>query len=249
MNPPKLALSLSFGLMTFLISLALAWFVMLNFNFFYGVWHDHGGIKEGIEKFGPQNRYKPGFADTTKAQREGLFREIAHAIHNDGRGLAEINYQSPSSGGEQLLLREPEVVHLQDVANLINVMSKLLIASSVIWLGVVGIHIRRFRNIPKISEQISCIAGLLAVVGVVLIFAGPENVFNTLHVWVFPSEHQWHFFYQESLMSTMMFAPLLFAWIAGAWVILSLIVFFMINVSIYVVIAQAHRYLSKRSVV
>lgn len=49
-----------------------------------------------------------------------------------------------------------------------------------------------------------------------LIWIGPTRVFYTLHEWVFPSDHQWMFSYQESLMTTLMKAPDLFAAIAVA---------------------------------
>lgn len=242
MNLPKLSLSLAFGILIFLISLALAWGGMLKFNFFYGVWHDYGGIKEGIEKYGPKNRYKNGFADTTKAQREHLFRQIATAIHEGGKGLENISYNSPSSQGDQKLLRRPEIVHLQDVANLLDLLVKLVALVAFNWLVLAGVYLRRFASLPRISEQISGVASLLALMALVLIFAGAENVFNTLHVWVFPDDHQWHFYYQESLMSTMMLAPVLFAWIAGAWLTLSIVCFLLVNMIMSLAMAYWRRF-------
>jgi hypothetical protein len=46
-------------------------------------------------------------------------------------------------------------------------------------------------------------------VGVVL--ADAKTFFYWLHTVVFPSDHQWFFYYEESLMSTLMKAPYLFA--------------------------------------
>jgi len=110
----------------------------------YSTWHDVGGIGEGIDKFGPKNRYKVGFGDTTKAQRAALFEQINIAVHRSG---------------------------------------DLVIVFSI----------------------------------------GPENVFNQLHIWVFPKENEWFFYYQDSLMSTLMLAPTLFGWIASALVVLAAI--------------------------
>jgi hypothetical protein len=42
-----------------------------------------------------------------------------------------------------------------------------------------------------------------------------------MHVWVFPADHQWFFYYQDSLMSTLMKAPYLFGYIAVALVALA----------------------------
>jgi len=43
---------------------------------------------------------------------------------------------------------------------------------------------------------------------------GFTDVFYYLHTLVFPDNHQWFFYYQESLMSSLMKAPDLFAGIA-----------------------------------
>lgn len=69
------------------------------------------------------------------------------------------------------------------------------------------------------------LVGLVAAIGAVLLIVGPEKVFNQLHIWVFPDDHQWFFYYQDSLMSTMMFAPHLFGWIGLAWTILIVFIF------------------------
>lgn len=43
---------------------------------------------------------------------------------------------------------------------------------------------------------------------------GAKQVFYALHVWLFPSENQWFFYWELSLMSAMMKAPYLFGGIA-----------------------------------
>ncbi len=218
-----------YGLHSFLVAAVLAWGVMAKSDFFYGVWHDYGGIKQGIEEFGPKNRYKQGFHDTTRAQRVEAFHLINVAVHRQGDGLADIRYQSPSSGGEQALLRPPEVVHLQDVANLISVLTIPAILLVLLWPGGVFLYLRKGSGLPAFSLQFIGLMIVVVCLGVVLIIVGPEKVFNTLHIWIFPSEHQWFFYYQESLMSTMMYAPRLFAWIAGAWGVLAVLMFFVLS--------------------
>ncbi len=202
--------------------MSLSWLVLMNANFLYGVWHDVGGIKEGIEKYGPQNRYKRGFESTSKTQREALFAQINDAVHNGGDGLAEITYDSPTSAGPQKLLRTPEVIHLQDVANLLDVLKPAVVVSFVVWgLTVLLIY---FLNIaiPALVRQGAVLGGMVLVLFAMLLLLGPERVFNTLHIWIFPDDHQWFFYYQDSLMSTMMLAPRLFGWIAAALVMLGL---------------------------
>ncbi|MFN2223885.1 MAG: DUF1461 domain-containing protein, partial [Candidatus Promineifilaceae bacterium] len=43
--------------------------------------------------------------------------------------------------------------------------------------------------------------------------------------WICPPGHQWFFYYQDSLMTTMMKAPVLFAGIAAEWLVLTIAVF------------------------
>ncbi len=54
---------------------------------------------------------------------------------------------------------------------------------------------------------------LLAMV-VWLLISGPEAVFYQFHIWLFPADHEWFFYWQDSLMSTLMKAPVLFGGIA-----------------------------------
>ncbi|MFT5083168.1 MAG: putative membrane protein [Lentisphaeria bacterium] len=211
------------------VATILAWGIMMQGNFFYGVWHDHGGIAEGIEKYGPQNRYKEGFAETTRQQRIEIFAEISRAIHCNGEGLWDIAYSSSSSDGEQTLLREAEVVHLTDVAHLISLMKIAATLGSVFWLAILVCLLKARAKLPLLRHQMLGLAGIFFVGGLVLFAAGAEDVFNLLHIWIFPDNHQWFFYYQDSLMSTMMLAPTLFGWIAAAWAVLALGVFIVVH--------------------
>ena len=58
-----------------------------------------------------------------------------------------------------------------------------------------------------------------------LLTLGGKAVFYQLHIWIFPANHQWFFYYQDSLMSTMMKAPDLFAYIAISLSLLGLLFF------------------------
>jgi len=218
-------LSLSYALLTLLVALFISWVLLAKQNFWYGFWHDTVGIAEGIEQYGPQNRYKSGFADTTREQRVDLFSQINRSVHRSGMGLREIRYQSPSSGGIQALLRDPEVVHLQDVANLIDVLFWPVFIAVFLWMGVSGYLILAVQLLPSPKQQFRSVAFILVPIAIGVLLVGPETVFNTLHEWVFPDGHDWFFFYQDSLMSTMMRAPRLFGWIAMAWVLIAVMVF------------------------
>ena len=39
-------------------------------------------------------------------------------------------------------------------------------------------------------------------------------MFYQFHIWLFPADHEWFFYWQDSLMSTLMKAPVLFGGIA-----------------------------------
>jgi uncharacterized membrane protein len=56
-----------------------------------------------------------------------------------------------------------------------------------------------------------------------LLTVGFREVFYAFHEAIFPPDHQWFFYYQDSLMSTMMKAPFLFGYIAAALVALALV--------------------------
>jgi uncharacterized membrane protein len=214
-----------FSVSALILSCSLAWLLLFSVNFLYPIWHDHGGIAQGIEKFGPKNRFKVGFEDTSHEQRYRIFAQINDAVHSGGDGLNAIHYQSVSSNGPQLLLREAEVIHLQDVARLIDRLYWLAGFNLLLWGGLL-FTLRRVqvRTLSWRGQAISLLS-IAAAIALILVSFGPETVFNQLHIWIFPKDHEWFFYYQDSLMSTMMLAPLLFAWIAGALGLLSCLMF------------------------
>ncbi len=228
----KSFLSVFYSVMAFVIALVLAWFILAKQDFAYGFWHDNVGIAEGIEKYGPKNRYRVGFADTSREQRIELFAEINHSIHNQGKGLSEISYDSNTSRGQQPLLREPEIIHLQDVANLLDFLKIVIVLVGVFWIFLFIILIKKYRSLPSVKFQLLSLSNLL-ILGLLLIaLLGPEQVFNALHIWVFPKDHQWFFYYQDSLMSTMMLAPILFGWISILWVAVAVAIYGVITLII-----------------
>ncbi|MFT7559658.1 MAG: hypothetical protein ACI93R_001571 [Flavobacteriales bacterium] len=213
------------GLSMLVLSLSLAWAILAPLDFLYPVWHDHAGISEGIERYGPKNRYKTGFAETTRDERIRVFSEINQSIHLGGNGLASIQYESSASQGPQLLLRAAEVEHLQDVANLLVFLAWIIAFNTILFCVLLSVY-RRNRTVT--FSSIKTFMGLGVGGGIVALFLsviGPKTVFNQLHIWVFPDDHQWFFYYQDSLMSTMMLAPDLFAWIALALIALTVMIF------------------------
>jgi hypothetical protein len=208
-----------------LAALWLSWRALSLVDFGYPVFYDMLDIAGHIDTFGPQNRYKSGFEITTRGERLRLFGEIVHAIHHSGAGLAEIRYHGPDGHPIDFLLRAPEVGHLQDVAKLLSRLAPLG------WLAVAwaGIHLLLIRQrswrVPRLRRLLGVSLAATATGVAAVIATGPRRVFYWMHEQVFPPDHPWFFYYQDSLMSTMMKAPDLFAGIAALLLLLGLLVY------------------------
>jgi hypothetical protein len=220
--------AMPFAFSGLLVSLTLSWILLAIMNFSYGFWHDYGGIGAAIDQYGPANLYREGFHLTSREQRIELFSEINKAIHNKGQGLESISYTLPHIG-EQTLLREPEIIHLQDVANLITSSIYIALTAFIVWLFLVVLCVRKSLSFPSLRDQGVSMMALLSLATLVVIIVGPVEVFYKLHIWIFPEDHEWFFYYQDSLMSTMMKAPILFGWIAIEWVLLTVLCFFLLQ--------------------
>ncbi|RNL66470.1 lipoprotein intramolecular transacylase Lit [Zhongshania marina] len=219
---------LIYSSLSLILCLYLSWHALLSVNFFYGFWHDNIGIAETIAETGPQNRYRSGFENTDRAQRIMLFQEICHAITHQGEGLRHIRY-SPEADVHIPLLHHAEIVHLQDVANLISLTQKLEPYILVMWCMLIALFAMRSWPLPNYKQILAVnsvlIVGLIAAV----LAVGWVEVFYAAHRLIFPDDHQWFFFYQESLMSTMMQAPDLFLYIGISMAILALLAFTLLH--------------------
>jgi hypothetical protein len=197
-----------------LAALWLAWHALAAVDFLYPAFYDTIGVHEHIQEFAPENRYKRGFEDTTPAERQRLFAAIVDAIHHSGEGLEELTYHDAAGRPVDRLLRPPEVGHLQDVARLLD---RLLPAGALAMAWVV-VHLLLMRRLGWTLPPLRRLLGYsLAAVGVavaVVLLIGPRRVFAWAHDLVFPPDHPWFFYYQDSLMSTFMMAPYLFGAIA-----------------------------------
>ncbi len=218
-----------FSLCLLICSLFLSWAILAQTNFAYPALHSLMNIDQHISKYGPQNRYRNGFEKTDKPEQVRLFSEIVDAIHNDGEGLDSITYHSPQGQPISLLLRHAEVIHLQDVAHLIDYF--YLTAAITILFTCLLIAGFKYKNIklPSLKQQAVGILlfSSVSVVGVILI--GPVNVFYALHEWIFPDNHQWFFYYQDSLMTVLMKAPDLFGAISGLIAVLGIVIYLLLN--------------------
>lgn len=208
-------------LMALVGCLGWAWLVLAQFDYAYPLWYDWLDIGEHIQYFGRQNRFIHGLELLPAAEHIRLFADICTSVHSSGAGLADIHFQW--KGGSQGLLRTPEIEHLQDVANLIDRMRNVVVVATA--LAVAGVFWLRRASRPRMALQAVLLMGLVVVLAAIVLLIGPKAVFYQFHVWIFPENHQWFFYYQESLMSTLMKAPDLFGAIAVAIVVPGLMLF------------------------
>lgn len=196
---------------------------MAKVDFFYSSLHDSIGIDDHIQRFAPRNRFnKLEFEKTTKADRVALFHGVVEAIHNKGNGLETLAYSRAYNNESVKLFTEAEVIHLKDVANLLEKLKPIILTIFLVWLVLLFWILFKRRKLPS-AKRLASLALLLIFIVFLVLSIGPEKVFNQLHVWVFPDDHQWFFYYEDSLMSTMMKAPYLFAYIAAIWGFISIL--------------------------
>lgn len=212
-----------YSLGSLLLSIWLAWQLSAQVNFLYPIWYSALKIDQTIEQTVPRHLYKKEFIVTEESEHHRLFAKIVTAIQNRGEGLANINFYSPSGQLLGKLLTDSEVVHLQDVAALIDLLGWFSGAILIFCLVILG-AIFFFRVAMPTTKKL--LIAIFALVGacVVIISLGAKELFYWLNTVVFPDNHQWFFYYEESLMSTLMKAPVLFAPITILILLLGLLI-------------------------
>ena len=209
-------------IMLFVLSLYVAWFALAKVDYAYPLWYSMLNIDQHIEEFAPQNDYgKADFALISQEERLKVFADIVTAVHSSGEGLNTIRYQLPNNLSKLMLTYE-EVVHLQDVANLIDAIHYLALVMVVL---LVALLVWRPQALAQSKWVAIASIGLVALITLVIAIIGATEVFYWLHTVVFPDNHKWFFYYQESLMSTSMKAPDLFLAIGAGILIVALPIF------------------------
>lgn len=212
---------LSCGL--FLASFFIAWQISAYSNFMYTTWYEVLDLDQAIMKYAPSNKYKNGFENTDKQQHIELFSGIVNAIQHGGDGLKQLRYIDLKNNKTQALLTNAEVVHLQDVANLVNKFKYIGSLGFVVALIVFVSMCVKNITISKFKRHLYGGVGVVLLLSVTVFVVGPTKIFYLGHELVFPNNHQWFFYYEESLMSTMMKAPALFGPIAYQLLLLTVL--------------------------
>ena len=228
----------NFGLtLALLVScLYVSWQVLSQANFLYDQIYEHNNLEAHVNEFAPLNRNdKESFALTSKTERVRVFNDIAREINSGGGGLGSIAYTPEGAGAATPFLVEAERDHLQDVANLVSslkpigaVLASLLIA----FYGFCWYYkVSRYQYFWRPSGifislfQISAVAVLCIAITFAL---GPQQTFYLLHEWAFSDKAQWYFYFEDSLMTTLM-PEIVFANIAALLGILTVLTWLVAN--------------------
>ena len=191
----------------------LAWHLLAQVNFAYPTGYKLLGLDTHIAEFAPRNRYIHGFEFTRAKDHWELFAQITHAVQNHGDGLADIHFTLPNDT-KIPLMHNAEIIHLQDVSNLIDQFYLAGIAGFFIWILFLAIAYRKKLVFPSLRNIVLGFCGGIFVISAIVLSLGATKVFYWLHTKVFPEGHQWFFYYEDSLMTTLMKAPDIFAFIA-----------------------------------
>ncbi|MDB2663052.1 DUF1461 domain-containing protein [Paracoccaceae bacterium] len=228
----------NFGLTVGLLvsCLYVSWQVLSQASFLYDQIYEHNNLEAHVNEFAPLNRNgKESFALTTKAERVRVFKDIAREINNGGGGLGLITYTTEGASGATEFLIEAERDHLQDVANLVSSLKPVgaIIASLlIIFYGFCWYYkVSRYQYFWRPSgvfvslAQIAAVATLCAAITFAL---GPQQTFYLLHEWAFSGKAQWYFYFEDSLMTTLM-PEIVFANIAALVGILTVLTWLVAN--------------------
>lgn len=217
-----------------LLSLSLlTWHLLAQFSFGYPLGYRLLDLRSHIAQYAPYNHYKQGFELTNSHEHWKLFREITNAVQHNGEGLADIQYRLPN-GQLTPLMHADEIAHLEDVSHLIREFYHWGYLGTMLWLGTLWLAYRQHLPFPPLNRIALGASGALTLILATLFAAGPTRVFYWIHTKIFPSNHKWFFYYKDSLMTTMMKAPDIFAFIG---IELLLMLLLLLTASIY---AMAH---------
>ena len=149
-------------------------------------------------------------------------------VNANGVGLKTIQYFNTDGVPINLFLTLEEVDHLEDVSVLVQSMNNLAFIFIIIFIIITLMAWRYKRAPPSLLMLICSMASFVVIITGSIIFTGPLEVFNKLHELVFANKSQWHFYYQDSLMTTLLKAPDTFATMAILMTAIALIFWLLI---------------------
>ena len=213
----------------FFICLVLSWHFLSKANFFFDTLYDMHQIESHIAEFAPQNRQnRINFELTSKNERIRIVGKILRTVNSKGVGLETIKYFNTDGVPVNLFLTLAEVEHLKDVSVLVHLMNSIAFILMIIFIIIFSLAWRYKTTTPSLLMLTCNMVGFVIIATGCIIFIGPQIVFNELHEWVFADKSEWHFYYQDSLMTTLLKAPDTFATIAILMTAIALIFWLLI---------------------
>jgi hypothetical protein len=213
----------------FFICLVLSWHFLSKANFFFDTLYDMHQIESHIAEFAPQNRQnRINFELTSKNERIRIVGKILRTVNSKGVGLETIKYFNTDGVPVNLFLTLAEVEHLKDVSVLVHLMNSIAFILMIIFIIIFSLAWRYKTTTPSLLMLTCSMVGFVIITTGCIIFIGPQIVFNELHEWVFADKSEWHFYYQDSLMTTLLKAPDTFATMAILMTAIALIFWLLI---------------------
>ena len=216
---PLAWVNICWSLSLWLLCLTVVWIALAQQSFFYKQWYQLLDIDRTITEYAPLNRFgRENFVETNTEEHVRLFEVITQAVHQQSNDLSAIEYNLPDDNSA-VLLTENEVIHLQYVANLITTATIVMKVVAVVF--IFSSLLMRYKKIAitPLKRQWVYAGGLMVALLVLSLVVGAKNIFYWLHKIMFPYNHQWFFYYEDSLMSTLMQAPNIFLPISIVWLI------------------------------
>ena len=195
--------------------LVFSWHILSKTNFFFNILYDVHQVESHINEFAPQNRQnRIDFELTSKDERVRIIGEILLAVNAKGVGLEGIQYFNRNGVAVNLFLTQAEVAHLEDVSDLVQLMNSVALILVLILIFIFFLASKYKKTSPNLLMLVCGMISFIVVTTGIIIFIGPLVVFNKLHEWIFAEKSQWQFYYQDSLMTSLLKAPETFASLA-----------------------------------
>lgn len=216
---------LLFCVSAFIFSMGISWQFNRTVNFAYPIWYELLDIQSHIKHYSPQNQFnKQDFASTSSEQHFELFAAIVTLIHKNGEGLSAIFYVN-EKGTEKRFLTPNEVTHLTDVSHLVQRLQVIWFINLLPLFVCCYLYLKKKLKQPRRYHKNLFIGVITISLTLSLALFDFADLFYSLHRVIFPKNHQWFFYYEESLMTTLMKAPDLFAAIGSSLSIIGVVIY------------------------
>jgi uncharacterized membrane protein len=214
-----------FVLSALISALWLAWSALRSFDFAFDFWYSALQLEQKIAYYAPNNRFRFAFENTSYETRKNIYQQISRNIHIEGAHFDQIIYNTKDGKVTDYFLTAPEIQHLEDVNHLITKVHWTAPVAAALFLSICGFYTLKPSAKFSLRAQGMVMSVLILLLSAPLFVFGPQKIFDILHQTIFPADHPWFFFYEDSLMTLLMYAPYSFAVIAALWGGISLLFF------------------------